>query len=154
MDPKSIPLTFFRKASGSISGPFDEIIKPQRVKLLDYGVEIWLVIGRDIPVGTELTESNLADFIAGLVVTNGVSARDVQLTKTRFYEASRIRRSPRSARSCALHPDPVASLLRAAVQCQANNPKYLQHGDIVELSVVTDDGAIDLGTQRTAVRYA
>jgi 2-keto-4-pentenoate hydratase/2-oxohepta-3-ene-1,7-dioic acid hydratase in catechol pathway len=86
-DPKSIPLTFFRKASGSISGPFDEIIKPQHVKLLDHGVEIGLVIGRDIPVGTDPTESNLADFIAGLVVTNYVSARDVQLTKTQFYEA-------------------------------------------------------------------
>jgi hypothetical protein len=30
----------------------------------------------------------------------------------------------------------------------------VQHGDIVELSVATDDGAVDLGTQRTAVRYA
>ena len=87
MDPKTIPLTFFRKESGSISGPFDEIIKPPHVGLLDYEVEIGLVIGRDIPVGTELTESNLADFIAGLVATNDVSARDVQLTKTQFYEA-------------------------------------------------------------------
>jgi hypothetical protein len=37
---------------------------------------------------------------------------------------------------------------------QAGNPKYLQHGDIVEASVATDDGAIDLGTQRNAVRFA
>ena len=37
---------------------------------------------------------------------------------------------------------------------QAGNPKYLQDGDIVEASVATDDGAIDLGTQRTAVRFA
>jgi hypothetical protein len=36
---------------------------------------------------------------------------------------------------------------------QANNPKYLQYSEIVELSVATDDGAIDLGTQRSAVRY-
>jgi 2-keto-4-pentenoate hydratase/2-oxohepta-3-ene-1,7-dioic acid hydratase in catechol pathway len=87
MNPKIVPLTFFRKASGSISGPFDDIVKPQYVKLLDYEVEIGLVIGRDIPVGTEITEVNLAGFIAGLVVTNDVSARDVQLTKTQFYEA-------------------------------------------------------------------
>jgi 2-keto-4-pentenoate hydratase/2-oxohepta-3-ene-1,7-dioic acid hydratase in catechol pathway len=87
MDPNTVPLTFFRKASGSISGPFDEIIKPRHVKLLDYEVEVGLVIGRDIPLGAELTESNLADFIAGLVVTNDVSARDIQLTKTQFYEA-------------------------------------------------------------------
>src|SRR3954469_10987387 len=82
MDPKSIPLTFFRKASGSISGPFDDIVRPCHVRFLDYEVEIGLVIGRDIPVGTEITEAKLADFIAGLVVTNDVSARDVQLPQT------------------------------------------------------------------------
>jgi len=37
---------------------------------------------------------------------------------------------------------------------QAGNRDYLQDGDIVEASVATDDGAIDLGTQRTAVRFA
>jgi hypothetical protein len=37
---------------------------------------------------------------------------------------------------------------------QARNPKYLQNGDIIEASVATDDGAIDLGTQHTVVRYA
>ena len=87
MDPKSIPLTFFRKASGSISGPFDDIVKPAHVRFLDYEVEIGLVIGRDIPVGTTITDDNLADYIAGLVVTNDVSARDIQLPQTQFYEA-------------------------------------------------------------------
>ena len=57
MDPTSIPLTFFRKASASISGPFDDIVKPGHVKFLDYEVEIGLVIGQDIPVGTAITES-------------------------------------------------------------------------------------------------
>ena len=219
MDPKTIPLTFFRKASGSISGPFDEIIKPPHVKLLDYEVEIGLVIARVIPVGTELTESNLAD--------ERRLGRDVQLTKIRFHEAKsyptftsvgpalvlldadelkrfgdlrlRLRVSGEvrqdmlvdgdmiskplqalqslarfqclSARDLVMTgtpvgtalgapPKPIASLLPPAVKWkaffkrQANNPKYLQHGDIVELSVATDDGAIDLGTQRTAVRYA
>lgn len=227
MNPKTIPLTFFRKASGSISGPFDEIVKPRHVKLLDYEVEIGLVIGRNIPVGTEITESNLARFIAGLVVTNDVSARDVQLTKTQFYEAKsyptftpigpalvlldadelkrfgdlrlqlrvsgEVRQnmlvdgdmiySPLQAlqslarfqhldagdlvmtgtpvgTALGAPPKPIASLLPPAVKWkaffkrQANNPKYLQHGDIMELSVATDDGTIDLGTQRTAVRYA
>ena len=50
-------------------------------------MEIGLVIGRDIPVGTTITEDNLADYIAGLVVTNDVSARDIQLPQTQFYEA-------------------------------------------------------------------
>jgi 2-keto-4-pentenoate hydratase/2-oxohepta-3-ene-1,7-dioic acid hydratase in catechol pathway len=43
---------------------------------------------------------------------------------------------------------------KAFFKSQANNQNYLKHGDVVELSVATDDGAIDLGTQRTPVRYA
>src|SRR5271163_1117984 len=87
MDPKTIPLTFFRKSSASITGPFDHIVKPAHVRFLDYEVEIGLVIGRDIPVGTTVSESDLSDFVAGLVVTNDVSARDIQLPQTQFYEA-------------------------------------------------------------------
>jgi 2-keto-4-pentenoate hydratase/2-oxohepta-3-ene-1,7-dioic acid hydratase in catechol pathway len=230
MDPKTIPLTFFRKASASISGPFDDIVKPQHVKFLDYEVEIGLVIGRDIPVGAEITESNLSDYIAGLVITNDVSARDIQLPQTQFYEAksyptftpvgpalvlldsdelkrfgdlrlqlrvsgevrqnmvvdgdmlykpvealqSLARFQDLAAGDLILTGTPVGTALSAppkAIQTisnllpptvkwkaffksQAKNQKYLQHGDVVELSVATDDGAIDLGTQRTSVKYA
>jgi len=57
------------------------------VKLLDYEVEIGLLIGRELPVGTEVTEANLAEYVHGLLVTNDVSARDVQMTKAQFYES-------------------------------------------------------------------
>lgn len=87
MNPATVPLTFFRKASGSINGPSDDIVKPQHVRFMDYEVEIGLVFGRELPVGTTLTEADLPDYIAGLVVTNDVSARDIQLPKTQFYEA-------------------------------------------------------------------
>jgi 2-keto-4-pentenoate hydratase/2-oxohepta-3-ene-1,7-dioic acid hydratase in catechol pathway len=230
MDPKTIPLTFFRKASASISGPFDDIVKPAHVKFLDYEVEIGVVIGRDIPVGTQISESNLADYIAGLVVTNDVSARDIQLPQTQFYEAksyptftpvgpalvlldadelkrfgdlrlqtrvggelrqdmvvdgdmiygplqalqSLTRFQNLDAGDLIMTGTPVGTALsappkpiqiisnllppevkwKAFFNQQAKNAKYLQHGDIVELSVATDDGAIDLGSQRTRVRYA
>ena len=85
MDPKTIPLTFFRKSSASITGPADDIVKPSHVQLLDYEVEIGLVIGTDIPVGTVI--DSLSPYVAGLVVTNDVSARDIQLPQTQFYEA-------------------------------------------------------------------
>ncbi len=87
MDPDSTPLTFFRKSSASISGPFDPIVKPSHVRFLDYEVEIGMVVGRDIPVGTTISSADLPDVIAGLVVTNDVSARDIQLPQTQFYEA-------------------------------------------------------------------
>ena len=86
-DPAKTPLTFFRKASGSVCGPFDDIVKPEHVTLLDYELEIGLVIGRELPVGTEVTDANLAEYVCGLVVTNDVSARDVQLTKQQFFES-------------------------------------------------------------------
>ena len=37
LNPDTIPLTFFRKTSGSISGPFDDIVRPTHVRFLDYG---------------------------------------------------------------------------------------------------------------------
>ncbi|MCV7030798.1 fumarylacetoacetate hydrolase family protein [Mycobacterium sherrisii] len=230
MDPKTMPLTFFRKSSASISGPYDDIVKPRHVRFLDYEVEIGLVIGRDLPVGTSITDANLPEAIAGLVITNDVSARDVQLPQTQFYEAKsyptftptgpalvllsaeelvrfgdlRLRlsvngderqnalvegdmlyRPLRALQSLirfqdlfagdliltgtpmgtALSAPPkpieiIGSLLPPAVRWkaffkrQADNKKYLQHGDVVEARVATDDGAIDLGTQRTTVVYA
>jgi 2-keto-4-pentenoate hydratase/2-oxohepta-3-ene-1,7-dioic acid hydratase in catechol pathway len=230
MDPKTIPLTFFRKSSASITGPFDDIVKPDHVRFLDYEVEIGLVIGRDIPVGTTISEANLSDVVAGLVVTNDVSARDIQLPQTQFYEAksyptftpvgpalvlldadelkrfgdlrlrlkvngevrqdmvvdgdmlykpvqalqSLARFQDLAAGDVVLTGTPVGtalsappkpieiigSLLPPAVKWkaffkrQAGNPKYLHDGDVVEASVATDDGAIDLGTQRNVVRFA
>ncbi|WP_407547965.1 fumarylacetoacetate hydrolase family protein [Streptomyces sp. Pv4-95] len=82
-----IPPAFFRKASGSVSGPTDTIVRPSHVKLLDYEIELGLVIGAPLPVGTAVAERDLPAYVAGLVVTNDVSARDVQLTKTQFYES-------------------------------------------------------------------
>jgi 2-keto-4-pentenoate hydratase/2-oxohepta-3-ene-1,7-dioic acid hydratase in catechol pathway len=86
MNPDTVPLTFFRKTSGSISGPTDDIVKPPHVKLLDYEIEIGLVFGKTLTVGTKIDASNVAEYVAGLVITNDVSARDVQLPKTQFYE--------------------------------------------------------------------
>jgi 2-keto-4-pentenoate hydratase/2-oxohepta-3-ene-1,7-dioic acid hydratase in catechol pathway len=86
MDPRAVPLTFFRKASGSVVGPHDDIIRPAHVTLLDYEVEIGVVLGRELPVGTSVTAADLPELVAALVVTNDISARDVQLPKTQFYE--------------------------------------------------------------------
>ena len=86
-DPDAVPLAFFRKASHSITGPTGDIIRPEGVGFLDYEAELGLVIGADLPVGTTVTEAGLARYVAALVVANDVSARQIQLTKTQFYEA-------------------------------------------------------------------
>ncbi|MEI2716449.1 MAG: fumarylacetoacetate hydrolase family protein [Candidatus Nanopelagicales bacterium] len=78
-DPAQVQPTFFRKASHSISGPTDRIRRPNHVRLLDYEIELGLVFGAPLPVGTTVTAESLPDYVAGLVIANDVSARDVQL---------------------------------------------------------------------------
>ena len=86
-DPDKIPPVFFRKASHSLTGPAGDIIRPPGVAFLDYEVELGLVIGADLPVGTTVTPETLHHYVTALVVTNDVSARQIQLTKTQFYES-------------------------------------------------------------------
>jgi 2-keto-4-pentenoate hydratase/2-oxohepta-3-ene-1,7-dioic acid hydratase in catechol pathway len=87
MDPDLVPPAFFRKASHSITGPTGDIIRPDGVGFLDYEVELGLVIGRDLPVGTTVTDEDLSRYVAALVVADDVSARQIQLTRTQFYES-------------------------------------------------------------------
>ena len=86
-DPDRVPAAFFRKASHSITGPTGDIIRPEGIGFLDYEVELGLVIGADLPVGTTVTEVGLDRYVAALVVANDVSARQIQLVKTQFYES-------------------------------------------------------------------
>jgi 2-keto-4-pentenoate hydratase/2-oxohepta-3-ene-1,7-dioic acid hydratase in catechol pathway len=48
---------------------------------------------------------------------------------------------------------PPAVKWKAFFKRQSGNPKYLRDGDVVEATVATDDGAIELGAQRNTVRY-
>ena len=230
INPDRVSATFFRKSSGSITGPFDDIVKPSHVTLLDYEVEIGLVAGATIDVGTSITTDTLSEYFAGVVITNDVSARDIQLPKTQFYESKSYPTfTPAGPRLVLLtHEewrrfdqlrlqlwvngerrqngrvggdmiiDPVSALAvltgfqrldagdllltgtpggtaltappkpieiigalipphvkwKAFFKRQASNPKYLKDGDVVEVRIATDDGAIDLGRQRCHVTYA
>jgi len=87
LDPDKIPPIFFRKASHSLTGPTGDILRPPHMGFLDYEIELGLVIGADLPVGTTVTDATLARYVAALVVANDISARQIQLTKTQFYEA-------------------------------------------------------------------
>ena len=91
-DPDHVPFNvFFHKASSSICGPTDDIVKPSHVMLLDYEVELALVIGRDIHGPIEATEETLGQWICGLVITNDVSARDVQISHEQFNKSKSYR---------------------------------------------------------------
>ena len=225
-DPARVLPTFFRKSSASVCGPTSDIVRPPHVRLLDYEVELGVVLGRSLEIGEMVTERSLPGLIAGLVVANDVSARDVQLTKGQFYESKsyptftplgpylvlidaddfahlanlRLRLSvngvgrqdrtvadmivrpaealtllarfqPMSAGDVLLTGTPGGTALKAPPKIvekaaallpphrkweiffkkQAQVPAYLNPGDVVEASIASVDGRIDLGAQRNVV---
>jgi 2-keto-4-pentenoate hydratase/2-oxohepta-3-ene-1,7-dioic acid hydratase in catechol pathway len=82
---------FFTKAESSLCGPNDHVIRPEHVRLLDYEIELGLVIKKEITNFTEITEGNLLEYVAGLVITNDISARDVQIPQDQFYKGKSYR---------------------------------------------------------------
>jgi len=228
LDPADLPFnTIFAKAPSCLSGPYDEVVRPPHVRLLDYEIELGLVLGRDLGAGTEVHAERLHEVLAGVTIVNDISARDVQLPQGQFYkgksyrgfgpagplllllEPEEWRRWPdlhmrltvngelRQDAYCRemLHPPhrtltelsamhdvragdlvatgtPAGCALRAPgrlatfvmrhfvseaakwrlfVKAAQRDPSYLQPGDVVELSIGTDDGQLDLGKQRTIV---
>jgi 2-keto-4-pentenoate hydratase/2-oxohepta-3-ene-1,7-dioic acid hydratase in catechol pathway len=221
------PAVFFRKSSASISGPTGDLVRPGHVRLLDYELEVGLVIGRRLPLGTTVTDADLPSYVAGLVMCNDVSARDVQLEKGQFYESKsyptftptgprlvlldagefprlsglRLRlwvndelRQDGTAADMITRPAAALTLLarfqpldpgdlvltgtpggtalqappavvekmgdllptplkwRVFFSRQQRNPAYLKADDVITASIATEDGVLDLGTQRIVVR--
>ena len=68
----------FAKDDSSITGANSPIIRPLDCVCLDYEIELGLVIKKDIHQAVNITEENLPDYIAGLVLANDMSPRDLQ----------------------------------------------------------------------------
>ena len=216
----------FTKASSCIVAADSELVRPSHVRFLDYEIELGLVMKRDITSQVNVTGANLYEFVAGAVIVNDYSARDVQIPQMQFYKGKsyrtfgpvgpylcllepndiaklqqlqlrltvngQVRQSDSTANlvygpaetltelsgvhdlyvgdllatgtpsGCALSvPSPgkmrVAALLPEAAKwkmfmnVQAGRTQYLKAGDIVEASIASTDGAIDLGVQRNRV---
>ena len=228
LDPSDFPFnTIFTKAPSCLTGPYDDVVKPAHVKLLDYEVELGVVLGRDLHEAATVQPDRLHEVLAGVTIVNDVSARCVQLPQMQFYkgksyrtfgptgpvllllEEDEWRRWPelhmrltvngqvRQEAYCGemlhkphqtlselsglhhLHAgDLVATGTPAGCAARApgklamfvtrhfmsdatkwklfikgnlRNPAYLQPNDVMELSIRTDDGRLDLGMQRTRV---
>lgn len=92
MDPADYPFnTLFNKASSSLTGPFNDVVRPAHVHLLDYEIELGLVLGRDIDGPQEIRADRLHEVLAGVTIVNDISARDVQLPQTQFYKGKSYR---------------------------------------------------------------
>jgi 2,4-didehydro-3-deoxy-L-rhamnonate hydrolase len=227
-DPSDMPFnTFFTKASSSLTGPYDDVVRPAHVKLLDYEIELGLVLGRDLTAGVQVKPDRLHEVLAGITIVNDVSARDVQLPQGQFYKGKSYRtfgpagpvllllepaewqrwpelhmqlsvngqiRQDDYCRDMIYKPHQTVSEFSAMQNLHAGdliatgtpagcaakapgklsmfvanrilseptkwkmfikggqrNPLFLQPSDVMTLSIRTDDGALDLGKQRTVV---
>jgi 2-keto-4-pentenoate hydratase/2-oxohepta-3-ene-1,7-dioic acid hydratase in catechol pathway len=223
-DAKSYNM-IFTKARSSIAPADTDVIRPAHVKLLDYEIELGLVLRRPLTGRTVVTEGTLHEFVAGAVIVNDYSARDVQLPQTQFYKGKSFRTfGPVGPYLVLLEPEEITALsqldLRLTVNgvvrqqdstanmvftpaetltelsgiqdfaagdllstgtpagCALGIPKpalvkvvgllpeatkwklfnrvqsarpYLRPGDVVEASITSRDGRIDLGTQRNLI---
>ena len=217
---------FFTKSTASIHHPVGEIVRPREVQLLDYEVELTLVLGQKTDRAENITNENLHQYVAGICIGNDVSARDIQIPQMQFHKGksyrtfcplgpvlclldkkdmqqlnqlqltlkvnNEIRQQDHTANlvfkpaetlseysriadfnpgdvlmtgtpsGCALGlPSPllirVAALLpekkkwQLFIKKQLARPFYLQPGDVVESSIQSDDGQINLGVQHHQV---
>ena len=67
------------------------VVRPAHVHLLDYEIELGLVLRRPIPAGTQVTANDLSQWVAGVTIVNDLSARDVQLPQGQFYKGKSYR---------------------------------------------------------------
>lgn len=92
LDLSNFPFnTLFTKAPSCITAADAPVVRPPHVRLLDYEIELGLVLRRDLPAGTVVDANRLGDWLAGVTIVNDLSARDVQLPQGQFYKGKSYR---------------------------------------------------------------
>ena len=92
MDPDAKSFNMiFTKATSCLAPANTDVVRPSRVKFLDYEIELGLVLKRGVKSAQQVTAVNLHEFVAGAVIVNDYSARDVQIPQMQFYKGKSFR---------------------------------------------------------------
>ena len=83
--------TIFTKAPSCITAADAPVLRPAHVHLLDYEIELGLVMRKSLPAGTQVGPDDLPQWLAGVTIVNDLSARDVQLPQGQFYKGKSYR---------------------------------------------------------------
>jgi 2-keto-4-pentenoate hydratase/2-oxohepta-3-ene-1,7-dioic acid hydratase in catechol pathway len=98
LDPNEKALNMiFRKASSSIVPATSDVVRPAHVRLLDYEIELGVVLGADVTGAKTFMAADLHEVIAVIVIVNDYSARDVQIPEMLFYKGKSYRTCMRSS---------------------------------------------------------
>ncbi|HEY7641139.1 MAG TPA: fumarylacetoacetate hydrolase family protein [Steroidobacteraceae bacterium] len=156
MDPDAKSFNMiFTKASSCIVAADSEVVRPSFVKFLDYEIELGLVLRTDLTAATRVTDESLHETIAGLVIVNDYSARDVQIPQSQFYKGKSYRTfGPVGPYLCLLEPQDFAYLRKLQLTLTVNgevrqnddtgNLVHRPAATLTELSGVQDLFAGDL----------
>lgn len=140
---------FFEKSDASISAPVGTILRPAHVRLLDYEVELALVLRKPITGPVTVTPERMHEYVFGMTIANDVSARDVQLPQTQFFKGKSYRSfCPLGPYLAVLGPKDVRSLDQLTLALSVNgvtrqrdstaNLVYKPAETITELSTFSD----------------
>ena len=156
MDPDAKKFNMiFTKATSCIVPADSHLIKPKDVRFLDYEIELGLVIKRDMTVRRAVTDANLHEYVAGIVIVNDYSARDIQIPQMQFYKGKSYRTfGPIGPYLCLLAPRDIPKLKQLHLTLTVNgavrqmdstaNLVYGPAETLAELSGVQDLRAGDL----------
>ena len=156
MDPAKIGFnTLFTKAPSSLTSAHANVPRPHHVRLLDYEVELGLVMRRPLSEATNIGPDQLHEWLAGITIVNDISARDVQLPQTQFYKGKSYRGfGPTGPFLVLLSPDEWKRWpelrMRLTVNGKARQDAYCgdmifrPHQTLTELSNLHDLGPGDL----------
>jgi 2-keto-4-pentenoate hydratase/2-oxohepta-3-ene-1,7-dioic acid hydratase in catechol pathway len=82
----SVPV-FFTKSPTAVVGPFDDIVYPSATRELDYEVELAVVLGKR---GKDIPKEEAYHYVAGYMIMNDVSARDLQRTHQQWFRSKSL----------------------------------------------------------------
>ncbi len=140
---------FFTKSHTAIASAYGNVIRPPDVKLLDYELELGLVIGAPITRSETVREKNLHKYVAGLVMANDISARDIQLPQGQWFKGKSFRTfCPIGPHLFILEREDYPKLAKLNLLLTVNGEKrqeattaqmmYKPHETLSELSQVVD----------------
>ena len=89
-DQRSFNL-FFDKTDASVTGPHATVVRPAHVRLLDYEIELALIVRKAVTSEVVVTDENLHEYVFGIAIANDLSARDVQLPQVQFLKGKSYR---------------------------------------------------------------
>ena len=112
----------FDKASGCIVPSNSNVVRPKHVQFLDYEIELGLVLKRDICESVSISDKNLHEYVAAVVIVNDYSARDVQIPQMQFYKGKSYRTfGPVGPYLCMLEPADIGKISQLQLTLTVND---------------------------------